>query len=149
MLVLVKTSRVHKPCPKLAIDSASALHCPIASSSSLLPPETAHAWPSLPPPNPNQNCVHSRPLPVTHLGGGDFDNHLVNFIQEFKHKNKLDLSLNPCPPLSVHSLQGAKCTLSSATQTSTLKCLPQKLLVLTWAQLTHTFRHTSFLQYYL
>jgi len=32
----------------------------------------------------------------THLGGEDFDNHLVNvFIQEFKHKHKEDILSNP------------------------------------------------------
>jgi heat shock 70kDa protein 1/2/6/8 len=31
----------------------------------------------------------------THLGGEDFDNHLVNFfVQEFKHKHKRDISSN-------------------------------------------------------
>jgi len=32
----------------------------------------------------------------THLGGEDFDNRMVNyFVQEFKRKNKLDISGNP------------------------------------------------------
>ncbi|KAJ7916116.1 70 kDa heat shock protein 1 [Mycena leptocephala] len=56
----------------------------------------------------------------THLGGEDFDNRLVNhFAQEFKRKNKKDLSSN------LHALrrlrtacERAKRTLSSAAQTS-------------------------------
>ncbi|KAL5526820.1 SSA2_6 [Sanghuangporus sanghuang] len=33
----------------------------------------------------------------SHLGDENFDNHLINyFIQEFKCKNKKDLSLNSC-----------------------------------------------------
>ncbi|KAJ7059286.1 heat shock cognate 70 [Mycena amicta] len=55
----------------------------------------------------------------THLGGEDFDNRLVNhFAQEFKRKNKKDLSSN----LRVlrwlrTACDRAKCTLSSAAQT--------------------------------
>ena len=39
----------------------------------------------------------------THLGGEDFDNRLVNhFVQEFKRKNKMDLSSNnACSAVSV------------------------------------------------
>ena len=55
-----------------------------------------------------------------HLDGEDFDSHLVDyFIQEFKHKNKKDLLLNPC--VLHHLCTACKCakhTLSSTTQTS-------------------------------
>ncbi|KAJ3496974.1 hypothetical protein NLJ89_g10410 [Agrocybe chaxingu] len=56
----------------------------------------------------------------THLGGEDFDNRLVNhFIQEFKRKNKKDLSANPRAVRRLRTAcERAKRTLSSATQTS-------------------------------
>ncbi|KAJ3858488.1 heat shock cognate 70 [Lentinula novae-zelandiae] len=56
----------------------------------------------------------------THLGGEDFDNRLVNhFIQEFKRKNKKDLSSNPRAVRRLHTAcERAKRTLSSAAQTS-------------------------------
>ncbi|KAJ8582998.1 heat shock protein 70, partial [Rhizopogon salebrosus TDB-379] len=56
----------------------------------------------------------------THLGGEDFDNHLVNrFIQEFKHKNKQDVSTNPRVLCRLWmACERAKCTLSSAMQTT-------------------------------
>ncbi|KAJ3925372.1 MAG: the 70-Kda heat shock cognate protein from rattus Norvegicus in post-Atp hydrolysis state [Lentinula lateritia] len=56
----------------------------------------------------------------THLGGEDFDNRLVNhFIQEFKRKNKKDLSSNPRAVCRLRTAcERAKCTLSSAAQTS-------------------------------
>jgi L1 cell adhesion molecule like protein len=56
----------------------------------------------------------------THLGGEDFDNRLVNhFIQEFKRKNKKDLSGNPRAVRRLRTAcERAKRTLSSATQTS-------------------------------
>src|ERR1700692_4539671 len=65
-----------------------------------------------------------RPRPTaagdTHLGGEDFDNRLVNhFVQEFKRKNKKDLSSNPRAPRRLRTAcERAKHTLSSATQTS-------------------------------
>jgi len=56
----------------------------------------------------------------THLGGEDFDNRLVNhFVQEFKRKNKKDLSANPRAVRRLRTAcERAKRTLSSATQTS-------------------------------
>ncbi|EUC62231.1 heat shock 70 kDa protein [Rhizoctonia solani AG-3 Rhs1AP] len=56
----------------------------------------------------------------THLGGEDFDNHLVNhFVQEFKRKNKKDLSSNPRALRRLRTAcERAKRTLSSAAQTS-------------------------------
>jgi heat shock 70kDa protein 1/2/6/8 len=56
----------------------------------------------------------------THLGGEDFDNRLVNhFIQEFKRKNKKDLSSNPRAVRRLRTAcERAKRTLSSAAQTS-------------------------------
>jgi len=56
----------------------------------------------------------------THLGGEDFDNRLVNhFIQEFKRKNKKDISGNPRAVRRLRTAcERAKRTLSSATQTS-------------------------------
>jgi heat shock 70kDa protein 1/2/6/8 len=69
----------------------------------------------------------------THLGGEDFDNHLVNhFMQEFKCKFKKDLSSNPH---AHHHLQTAcehaKHTLSSATNT-TIEINSLDPLALTW-----------------
>ncbi|CAE6490392.1 unnamed protein product [Rhizoctonia solani] len=56
----------------------------------------------------------------THLGGEDFDNRLVNhFVQEFKRKNKKDLSSNPRALRRLRTAcERAKRTLSSAAQTS-------------------------------
>ncbi|KAF8547848.1 heat shock cognate 70 [Imleria badia] len=56
----------------------------------------------------------------THLGGEDFDNRLINhFIQEFKRKNKKDLTSNPRALRRLRTAcERAKRTLSSATQTS-------------------------------
>jgi len=56
----------------------------------------------------------------THLGGEDFDNRLVNhFMQEFKRKNKKDLSANARAVRRLRTAcERAKRTLSSATQTS-------------------------------
>ncbi|KAF9005588.1 heat shock protein 70 family [Cyathus striatus] len=56
----------------------------------------------------------------THLGGEDFDNRLVNhFVQEFKRKNKKDLSANPRAVRRLRTAcERAKRTLSSAAQTS-------------------------------
>ncbi|KAF8758985.1 heat shock protein 70 [Rhizoctonia solani] len=56
----------------------------------------------------------------THLGGEDFDNRLVNhFVQEFKRKNKKDLSTNPRALRRLRTAcERAKRTLSSAAQTS-------------------------------
>ncbi|KAJ7092103.1 heat shock cognate 70 [Mycena crocata] len=56
----------------------------------------------------------------THLGGEDFDNRLVNhFAQEFKRKNKKDLSSNLRSLRRLRTAcERAKRTLSSATQTS-------------------------------
>jgi heat shock protein 1/8 len=56
----------------------------------------------------------------THLGGEDFDNRLVNhFVQEFKRKNKKDLSSNLRALRRLRTAcERAKRTLSSATQTS-------------------------------
>ena len=51
----------------------------------------------------------------THLGSEGFDNRLVNhFVQEFKRKNKKDLSSN----LRALRCERDKRILSSATQTS-------------------------------
>ncbi|OZJ06474.1 Heat shock protein HSS1 [Bifiguratus adelaidae] len=54
----------------------------------------------------------------THLGGEDFDNRLVNhFVQEFKRKNKKDISGNARALRRLRtSVERAKRTLSSATQ---------------------------------
>jgi heat shock protein 1/8 len=56
----------------------------------------------------------------THLGGEDFDNRLVNhFVQEFKRKNKKDLSTNARALRRVRTAaERAKRTLSSAAQTT-------------------------------
>jgi len=56
----------------------------------------------------------------THLGGEDFDNRLVNhFVQEFKRKNKKDLTTNPRALRRLRTAcERAKRTLSSAAQTS-------------------------------
>jgi len=56
----------------------------------------------------------------THLGGEDFDNRLVNhFTQEFKRKNKKDITGNPRALRRLRtSCERAKRTLSSGTQTS-------------------------------
>ncbi|KAJ1300939.1 hypothetical protein OPQ81_003365 [Rhizoctonia solani] len=56
----------------------------------------------------------------THIGGEDFDDRLVNhFVQEFKHKNRMDLSSNPRALCRLRTAcERAKRTLSSATQTS-------------------------------
>jgi L1 cell adhesion molecule like protein len=56
----------------------------------------------------------------THLGGEDFDNRLVNhFVQEFKRKNKKDLSSNPRALRRLRTAcERAKRTLSASTQTS-------------------------------
>eukprot|EP00884_Botryococcus_braunii_P000792 jgi/Botrbrau1/10713/Bobra.357_1s0015.1 len=56
----------------------------------------------------------------THLGGEDFDNRLVTFfVQEFKRKNKKDISDNPRALRRLRtSCERAKRTLSSTAQTS-------------------------------
>ncbi|KAJ6452425.1 heat shock cognate 70 [Mycena sanguinolenta] len=56
----------------------------------------------------------------THLGGEDFDNRLVNhFVEEFKRKNKKDLSSNLRALRRLRTAcERAKRTLSSAAQTS-------------------------------
>jgi len=56
----------------------------------------------------------------THLGGEDFDNRLVNhFVNEFKRKNKKDLSTNARALRRLRtSCERAKRTLSSSAQTS-------------------------------
>jgi len=56
----------------------------------------------------------------THLGGEDFDNTLVNhFVQEFKRKNKKDLSSNPHALRRLRTAcERAKRILSSAASTS-------------------------------
>ena len=56
----------------------------------------------------------------THLGGEDFDTRLVNhFAQEFKRKNKHNLTENPRAMRRLRTAcERAKRTLSSATQTS-------------------------------
>lgn len=56
----------------------------------------------------------------THLGGEDFDHRLVNhFVQEFKRKNKKDLSVNQRALRRLRtSCERAKRTLSSSAQTS-------------------------------
>ena len=56
----------------------------------------------------------------THLGGEDFDSCLVNhFVQEFKRKNKKDLSSNPRALRRLRTTcERAKRTLSSATNTT-------------------------------
>ncbi|THU98921.1 heat shock cognate 70 [Dendrothele bispora CBS 962.96] len=56
----------------------------------------------------------------THLGGEDFDNRLVNhFVQEFKRKNKKDLSTNARALRRLRTAcERAKRTLSSAAQTT-------------------------------
>jgi len=56
----------------------------------------------------------------THLGGEDFDNRLVNFfVNEFKRKNKKDISDNPRSLRRLRTAcERAKRTLSSAAQTS-------------------------------
>jgi L1 cell adhesion molecule like protein len=56
----------------------------------------------------------------THLGGEDFDNRLVNhFVQEFKRKNRKDISDNPRSLRRLRTAcERAKRTLSSAAQTT-------------------------------
>ncbi|KAJ6853123.1 heat shock cognate 70 kDa protein 2-like [Iris pallida] len=56
----------------------------------------------------------------THLGGEDFDNRMVNhFVQEFKRKNKKDITGNPRALRRLRtSCERAKRTLSSTTQTT-------------------------------
>ncbi|VAI28244.1 unnamed protein product [Triticum turgidum subsp. durum] len=56
----------------------------------------------------------------THLGGEDFDNRMVNhFVQEFKRKNKKDISGNPRALRRLRtSCERAKRTLSSTAQTT-------------------------------
>ncbi|THU86849.1 heat shock cognate 70 [Dendrothele bispora CBS 962.96] len=56
----------------------------------------------------------------THLGGEDFDNRLVNhFVQEFKRKNKKDISTNARALRRLRTVcERAKRTLSSAAQTT-------------------------------
>jgi L1 cell adhesion molecule like protein len=56
----------------------------------------------------------------THLGGEDFDNRLVNhFVQEFKRKNKKDITSNARALRRLRTAcERAKRTLSSAAQTS-------------------------------
>merc|ERR1712054_443304 len=56
----------------------------------------------------------------THLGGEDFDNRLVNhFVQEFKRKNKQDITGNKRSLRRLRTAcERAKRTLSSTTQTS-------------------------------
>ena len=56
----------------------------------------------------------------THLGGEDFDSRLVNhFLQEFKRKNKKDISGNPRAMRRLRtSCERAKRTLSSSTNAS-------------------------------
>merc|ERR1719311_229056 len=56
----------------------------------------------------------------TPLGGEDFDNRLVNhFVQEFKRKNKKDITGNPRSMRRLRTAcERAKRTLSSSTQTS-------------------------------
>ena len=56
----------------------------------------------------------------THLGGEDFDNRLVNhFVQEFKRKNKKDISTNARALRRLRTAcERAKRTLSSAAQTT-------------------------------
>merc|ERR1712098_849115 len=56
----------------------------------------------------------------THLGGEDFDNRLVNhFVQEFKRKNKKDLTTNARALRRLRTAsERAKRTLSSAAQTT-------------------------------
>ena len=56
----------------------------------------------------------------THLGGEDFDNRLVNhFVQEFKRKNKKDISSNARALRRLRTAcERAKRTLSSAAQTT-------------------------------
>src|ERR1044072_9434564 len=56
----------------------------------------------------------------THLGGEDFDNRMVNhFVQEFKRKNKKDISGNPRALRRLRTeCEKAKRTLSSTAQTT-------------------------------
>uniref|UniRef100_A0A6N2NL82 Uncharacterized protein n=1 Tax=Salix viminalis TaxID=40686 RepID=A0A6N2NL82_SALVM len=56
----------------------------------------------------------------THLGGEDFDNRMVNhFVQEFKRKNKKDISGNPRALRGLRTAcERAKRTLSSTAQTT-------------------------------
>merc|ERR1719158_949100 len=55
----------------------------------------------------------------THLGGEDFDNRMVNhFVQEFKRKNKKDISSNPRAMRRLRTAcERAKRTLSASAQT--------------------------------
>ncbi|KAF3965591.1 hypothetical protein CMV_010229 [Castanea mollissima] len=65
----------------------------------------------------------------THLGGEDFDNRMVNhFVQEFKRKNKKDISGSPRALRRLRTAcERAKRTLSSTAQTTieidSLKCM--------------------------
>jgi heat shock protein 1/8 len=56
----------------------------------------------------------------THLGGADFDNHLINFfVGEFKRKYKKDISSNPRALRRLRTgCERAKRTLSSAASTN-------------------------------
>src|SRR5512143_614272 len=56
----------------------------------------------------------------THLGGEDFDNRMVNhFVQEFKRKNKKDITGNPRALRRLRTAcERAKRTLSSTAQTT-------------------------------
>ncbi|KDQ18016.1 hypothetical protein BOTBODRAFT_185417 [Botryobasidium botryosum FD-172 SS1] len=56
----------------------------------------------------------------THLGGEDFNNRLVNyFLQEFRRKNKKDLSTSPRALRRLHiACERAKRALTSATETT-------------------------------
>merc|ERR1719158_1572615 len=56
----------------------------------------------------------------THLGGEDFDNRMVNhFVQEFKRKNKKDISSNPRAMRRLRTAcERAKRTLSTSAQTT-------------------------------
>ncbi|KAF2540055.1 hypothetical protein F2Q68_00033032 [Brassica cretica] len=58
----------------------------------------------------------------THLGGEDFDNRMVNhFVQEFKRKNKKDISGSPRALRRLRTAcERAKRTLSSTAQTDSL-----------------------------
>merc|ERR1719158_316302 len=55
----------------------------------------------------------------THLGGEDFDNRVVNhFVQEFKRKNKKDITANPRAMRRLRTAcERAKRTLSASAQT--------------------------------
>src|SRR5882762_10156363 len=74
----------------------------------------------------------------THLGGEDFNNCLINhFIQEFKCKNRKDLSLNPNALHHLHiACERAKRTLST-TQTSIESTRSSRVLTSTLPLLMH------------